>query len=90
MASNITYPDKHAVWFIEGNNLCLVTNADSSGNTSTTTSGRKTWKAIQESVTDGILMYYNLQVEFNVTKMFELYPVFAFGIELTIFSSYLF
>ena len=61
MASNITYPDKHAVWFIEGNNLCLVTNTDSSGNASTTTSGRKTWKAIQESVTDGVLMYYNAE-----------------------------
>ena len=62
MASNITYPDKHAVWFIEGNNLCILTNLDSSGSVNTTDtvqSGRKTWKAIQESVTDGILIYYN-------------------------------
>ena len=59
MASNITYPDKHAVWFIEGNNLCILTNLDSSGNTSATESGRKTWKAIQEAVTDGILIYYH-------------------------------
>ena len=62
MASNITYPDKHAVWFIEGDNLCLVTNLNSTGNVNTTDSiqsGRKIWKAIQESVTDGILIYYN-------------------------------
>mgnify|MGYP003110459194 CR=1 FL=1 len=61
MASNITYPDKHAAWFIEGNNLCLITNLDATGNTNSTgsvQSGRKLWKAIQESVTDGILIYY--------------------------------
>jgi len=59
MASNITYPDKHAVWFIEGDNLALLTNLNSSGNANTTASGRKTWKAIQEAVTDGILIYYH-------------------------------
>jgi hypothetical protein len=36
MASNITYPEKHAVWFIEGNNLCLLTNLNSTGSINTT------------------------------------------------------
>ena len=56
MASNIKYPDNRARWFIEGDKLCLITNVDSSGNTRTT--ARKQWKAISESVTDGLLLHY--------------------------------
>tara|TARA_R100000781_G_C4063830_1_gene122016 strand:+ start:427 stop:858 length:432 start_codon:yes stop_codon:yes gene_type:complete len=56
MASNITYPESTARWFIEGDKLCLVTKVDSSGNTRT--SARKQWKAISEAVTDGILLHY--------------------------------
>ena len=56
MASNITYPDDRAEWFIDGDKLCLITNVDSSGKTRTTP--RKQWKAISESVTDGLLLHY--------------------------------
>ena len=56
MARNIKYPENSCRWFIEGDNLALVTNVDSSGNT--TTSSRKRWKAVQEAVTDGLLLFY--------------------------------
>ena len=56
MASNIKYPEDEAMYYIEGNNLALITNVDSSGNRSTT--DRKNWKAIRESVTDGIMIKY--------------------------------
>lgn len=56
MASNISYPDNSCVWFIKGDNLALVVNVDASGDTRTT--GRKSWKAISESVTDGLLLFY--------------------------------
>ena len=56
MASNITYPENNAQWFIEGDKLCLITKVDSSGNARTT--ARKQWKAISESVTDGLLLHY--------------------------------
>jgi len=56
MASNITYPDKSMLWFIEGDKLGLLSNVDSSGNTRTT--DRKQWKAISEAVTEGILLSY--------------------------------
>ena len=63
MASNITYPDKSMFWFVEGDKLGLLSNVtvsvDSDGNVITTTStGRKQWKAISEAVTDGILLSY--------------------------------
>ena len=56
MASNIKYPDKSMVWFIEGDKLGLLSNVDSSGNTRTT--DRKQWKAISEFVSEGILLSY--------------------------------
>ena len=56
MASNITYPDSSALWFIEGDKLSLITNVDSSGSGRTT--ARKQWKAISEAVTDGLLLHF--------------------------------
>ena len=56
MASNIKYPDKSMVWFVEGDKLGLLSGVDSSGNTRTT--DRKQWKAISEAVTEGILLSY--------------------------------
>ena len=56
MASNISYPDKSAVWYVEGDKLALVTNVDSSGVTRTT--ARKQWKAISEAVSNGLLIHY--------------------------------
>ena len=56
MASNITYPDKSCLWFIEGDRLGVVSNVDSSGNTRTTS--RKQWKAISEKISDGMLLHY--------------------------------
>jgi hypothetical protein len=56
MASNITYPESSCLWFVEGDSFCLITNINSSGTANTI--ARKNWKAIQETVTDGILLYY--------------------------------
>tara|TARA_R110002020_G_scaffold113877_1_gene262023 strand:- start:932 stop:1363 length:432 start_codon:yes stop_codon:yes gene_type:complete len=56
MASNIKYPENQAMYFIEGDKLCLITKVDSSGDNRT--SARKKWKAIAEAVTDGILIHY--------------------------------
>jgi hypothetical protein len=56
MASNIKYPDSSCLWFVEGDSFCLITNIDSVGTVNTT--ARKNWKAVQEAVTDGILLYY--------------------------------
>ena len=56
MASNISYPDKSATWYIEGDKFALITNVDSTGTARTT--ARKTWKAISEAVTDGVLLHY--------------------------------
>ena len=56
MASNIKYPDKNMIWFIEGDKLGLLSNVDSSGDTRTT--DRKQWKAISETVSEGILLSY--------------------------------
>ena len=56
MASNITYPESSCLWFVECDSFCLITNINSSGTANTT--ARKNWKAIQETVTDGILLYY--------------------------------
>ena len=60
MASSIKYPEEDAVWFIEGDKLALLTNVDSSGDTRTDTKGgRKVWKAIAETVSDGLLIHYH-------------------------------
>ena len=56
MASNIKYPENQAMYFIDGDKLALITKVDSSGGARTT--ARKQWKAISESVTDGILLHY--------------------------------
>lgn len=66
MASNIKYPEDQSLWFIEGDNLALITNVDSSGNANTT--DRKNWKAIQEAVTDGIMIKYNAEPN-SVSKL---------------------
>ena len=56
MASNIQYPEDVAVWFVEGDSLALVTNVDSAG--TDRSSSRKKWKAIEESVSNGLLLHY--------------------------------
>ena len=56
MASNINFPENSALWFVEGDKLALITKTDSSGNSRTT--DRKLYKAIQESITDGLLIHY--------------------------------
>tara|TARA_R100001377_G_scaffold81937_1_gene61820 strand:+ start:679 stop:1110 length:432 start_codon:yes stop_codon:yes gene_type:complete len=56
MASSIKYPDSSASWYIQGDRFALITNVDSSG--SGRTAVRKEWRAIAESVTDGILLHY--------------------------------
>ena len=66
MASNISYPDSSCRWFIEGDSFCLITNVDSSGTANTT--ARKECKAIQEAVTDGILLFYHAEPN-NVSSL---------------------
>ena len=56
MASSIKYPDSQAMYFIEGDKLALITSVDSNG--TARTSSRKKFKAISETVTDGILIQY--------------------------------
>ena len=56
MASNINFPENSALWFVEGDKLALITKTDSSGNSRTT--DRKLYKAIQESITNGLLLHY--------------------------------
>mgnify|MGYP003149573575 CR=1 FL=1 len=56
MASNINFPENSALWFVEGDKLALITKTDSSGNSRTT--DRKLYKAIQESITNGLLIHY--------------------------------
>ena len=56
MASSITYPDSAARYFIQGDKLALITNIDSSGGTRTV--ARKSFKAISESVSNGLLIHF--------------------------------
>ena len=56
MASSIKYPDSQAMYFIEGDKLALITSVDSNG--TARTSSRKKFKAISETVTNGILIQY--------------------------------
>ena len=56
MASSITYPDSSARYFIQGDKLALITNIDSSGGTRTV--ARKSFKAISESVSNGLLIHF--------------------------------
>ena len=56
MASSIKYPEDSVRWFIEGDKFCLITNVDSDGDTRSVS--RKQWKAISESVSDGLLLHY--------------------------------
>ena len=55
MASSITYPDKHVMWWIVGDNLAIATNLKSGG---ATRSGRKEWQASVEAVSGGVLLHY--------------------------------
>ena len=56
MASNIKYPNASAMWFIQGDKLALITNIDSAGGIRTVP--RKNFKAISESITDGLLIHF--------------------------------
>ena len=69
MASNIKYPEDSCRWFIEGDDFALLTNVDSSGTVNTTE--RKSWKSIQESVTDGILLCYYAEPN-NVSSLSDI------------------
>ena len=55
MASSITYPDKHVMWWIVGDNLAIATNLKTGG---ATRSGRKEWQASVEAVSGGVLIHY--------------------------------
>jgi hypothetical protein len=56
MASNIKYPDSSARYFIQGDKLALITNIDTAGGIRTVP--RKNFKAISESITDGLLIHF--------------------------------
>ena len=68
MASSITYPDSAARYFIQGDKLALITNIDSSGGTRTV--ARKSFKAISESVSNGLLIHL-LRNAYIWTKLVE-------------------
>ena len=55
MASSITYPDKHVMWWIVGDNIAIATNLKTTG---ATRSGRKEWQASVEAVSGGVLLHY--------------------------------
>lgn len=56
MASNYNYPEDFLAWFIKGENLAIITTKGSTDGSTHSKLGD--WKAIDESVTDGILIHY--------------------------------
>ena len=56
MASTYNYPEDFLAWFIKGENLAIITTKGSTDGSTHSKLGD--WKAIDESVTDGILIHY--------------------------------
>jgi hypothetical protein len=56
MASGYNYPENKIAWFIRGDNLAIITTDGSESGSTHSRLGD--WKAINESVTDGILIHY--------------------------------
>ena len=56
LSSNIKYPENQALYFIEGDKLALLSKVDADGDTRTT--ARKQWKAISESLVNGLMIQY--------------------------------
>jgi len=56
MASTFNYPENEIAWFIKGDYLAIVTTSGS--DSSSVHSKLGDWKAVDESVTDGLLIHY--------------------------------
>ena len=63
MASNYKDPSDYLAWYVEGDELALVTSKTSSDGSSTVlaSSDKGSWKAIDEAVTYGVLISYNAE-----------------------------
>ena len=63
MASNYKDPSDYLAWYVEGDELALVTSKTSSDGSSTvlSSSDKGSWKAIDEAVTNGLLISYNAE-----------------------------
>ncbi len=63
MASNYKDPSDYLAWYVEGDELALVTSKTSSDGSSTVlaSSDKGSWKAIDEAVTNGLLISYNAE-----------------------------
>ena len=63
MASNYKDPSNYLAWYVEGDELALVTSKTSSDGSSTVlaSSDKGSWKAIDEAVTNGLLISYNAE-----------------------------
>ena len=63
MASNYKDPSDYLAWYVEGDELALVTSKTSSDGSLTVlaSSDKGYWKAIDEAVTNGLLISYNAE-----------------------------
>ena len=63
MASNYKDPSDYLAWYVEGDELALVTSKTSSDGSSTVlaSSDKGSWKAIDEAATNGLLISYNAE-----------------------------
>tara|TARA_R110000803_G_scaffold63539_2_gene124207 strand:- start:1155 stop:1988 length:834 start_codon:yes stop_codon:yes gene_type:complete len=66
LSSNIKYPENQALYFIEGDKLALLSKVDADGDTRTT--ARKQWKAISESLVNGLMIQYYAEPD-SVTSL---------------------
>ena len=55
MASSISFPEDKVSWFIKGNAIGVVSDSSTTGSTRT---ARKAYKAIDHTITDGLLIHY--------------------------------
>jgi len=63
MASNYKDPSDYLAWYIEGDEVAIVTSKTTSDGSSTVlaSSDKGNWKAIDEAVTNGLLISYNAE-----------------------------
>ena len=59
MASSYKYPEDYIAWFIKGNHIAIVTTKSSSSGSTHKKLGD--FKAIDEAVTNGVLLHYQAE-----------------------------
>ena len=70
MASNHKHPENDVAWFIVGDKLAIITTEGTDSTSVHSKSGD--WKAIDEAVTDGVLIHY--YAEPNTVDALSDYP----------------